>query len=496
MKRNEYTILKRHVPDVHLHSVTGSYWFDNQDDLYSWYQWEEFVTYNINDVVVYNELKYKSLSNNNKGNKVNNKTFWVEVNLSTLPTNKRGFLPSGYTPYSGYVVNNVTGSLPTGSYIWNGTSWTGLTGSLNQSYKIPIVLDADVDEMGVMTSFDGNMEQVEQLVNFTYKVSGSVVTIYGTTNPDKFRKIVDQEFTVEWGVRQNLTGSIITGSLEINKGTLYTNLPTTGFDYTPYTASNTGSYVETYTGSSISSFNVSVYLNSPWSKQKMTKTITLFDTGSITDNVNILGTFSGFTIPYTIISGSFVTGSLNYLNDYEYSNTGYTATPTKPFKFMAIGISKIGELRKYGESTVSTSSYTTGSFSGSLYTGYTLPNDSGSLYYMDLADGYTMITGSVPNYRFGPTSGYTYVISGNTINTGSYLTTSGNTTEFATEYVINHMLTRNEHFLGFIDDPTVYSDIFVERGRQGIMEPNLRLGEIDNMKELDVYGNGYFKVRK
>jgi hypothetical protein len=163
---------------------------------------------------------------------------------------------------------------------------------------------------------------------------------------------------------------------------------------------------------------------------------------------------------------------------------------------MAIGISKIGELRKYGESTVSTSSYTTGSFSGSLYSGYTLPNDSGSLYYMDLADGYTMITGSVPNYRFGPTSGYTYEITGNTINTVPYLTTTGNTTQYATEYVINNMLTRNEHFLGFIDDPSVYSDIFVERGRQGVMEPNLRLGEIDNMSELEVYGNGYFKVRK
>jgi hypothetical protein len=115
---------------------------------------------------------------------------------------------------------------------------------------------------------------------------------------------------------------------------------------------------------------------------------------------------------------------------------------------------------------------------------------------MDLADGYTMITGSVSNYRFGPTSGYTYEISGNTINTVPYLTTSGNTTQYATEYVINHMLTRNEHFIGFIDDPTVYSDIFVERGRQGVMEPNLRLGEIDNMSELEVYGNGYFKVRK
>jgi hypothetical protein len=481
MKRNEYTLLKRQIPDVNLHSLTGQYWFDFTNAWVPWnsgsgmipetgslvrdIRWYTGITYDEDIVLFHSGSTYNSLTGSN---------------INNIPSTTSSF----WEPIEQRAINNEQGKY----YKWNGNSWGPYVGPLGYDQVIPIVLEANADEMGVMSSFDGNMEQVEQLVNFTYKVSGSVVTIYGTTNPDKLRKIVDQDFTVDWGVKQNLTGSIITGSLQINKGTLYTNLPTASFNYTPYTSSNTGLYVETYTGSRISSFDVSVYLNSPWSKQKMTKTITLFNTGSITDNVNILGTCTGFTTP----SGSF----LNYLNDYEYSNTGYTATPSKSFKFMAIGISKIGELRKYGESTVSTSSYTTGSFSGSLYSGYTLPNDSGSLYYMDLADGYTMITGSVSNYRFGPTSGYTYEISGNTINTVPYLTTSGNTTQYATEYVINHMLTRNEHFIGFIDDPTVYSDIFVERGRQGVMEPNLRLGEIDNMSELEVYGNGYFKVRK
>jgi hypothetical protein len=505
MKRNEYTLLKRQIPDVNLHSLTGQYWFDFTNMWKSWYsgsipipgmvpssnetgslhlvrdvKWYSDITYNKDTVLFHSGSTYNSLTGSN---------------INNIPSTTSSF----WEMVEQRAINNTKGKY----YKWDGDNWnlvvgTGTTSEeiirdfnrqINQNYNLPIVLEANVDEMGVMSSFDGNMEQVEQLVNFTYKVSGSVVTIYGTTNPDKLRKIVDQDFTVDWGVKQNITGSLsITGSLDSNGGVLYSNFPTASFNYTPYTSSYTGSYQETYSGSSISSFDVSIYLNSPWSKQKITKTITLFDTGSITDNVNVLGTCTGFTTP----SGSF----LNYLNDYEYSNTGYTATPLKPFKFMAIGISKIGELRKYGESTVSTSSYTTGSFSGSLYTGYTLPNDSGSLYYMDLADGYTMITGSVSNYRFGPTSGYTYEIMGNTINTIPYLTTSGNTTQYATEYVINHMLTRNEHFIGFIDDPSVYSDIFVERGRQGVMEPNLRLGEVDNMKELDVYGNGYFKVRK
>ena len=42
----------------------------------------------------------------------------------------------------------------------------------------------------------------------------------------------------------------------------------------------------------------------------------------------------------------------------------------------------------------------------------------------------------------------------------------------------------------------VYSDIFVERGKMGASEYNLRLGEIDNVGELAVYGHGFFRVKK
>jgi hypothetical protein len=125
---------------------------------------------------------------------------------------------------------------------------------------------------------------------------------------------------------------------------------------------------------------------------------------------------------------------------------------------MGIGKSRIEELRKYGQTTFN--GVTTGSTDGSSWSGYTLDN----LYYRDFTDGYTMITGS--------------------------------TSSFTKEEVVNRMVTRNEHFLGFIDEPTIYSDIFVERGKQGVMEKNLRLGEIDNIGEVDIYGNGYFNVRK
>jgi hypothetical protein len=293
------------------------------------------------------------------------------------------------------------------------------------SYQIPVFLDSSVDEMGVMVSFDGDMEQIEQLCNFTYKQSGSTITIYNSVNPDKLRKITEQTFTINWG-----DGT--TSGLTVNSGIVGSNLP---------------SVVKTYTGST--QYTITISSSTPWSTEVLKKTITVPSQYETIDNP--FGTFTGMTIPaYTNITGQ----TQDYLNDLEYTNnTGYTT-----FTYMAIGGSRIGELRQYG-TTVFTG-LTSGSFSGSLFTGYTIDN----LSYRDFEDGYTMIT--------------------------------GNTTGYTKEEVFNKVITRNEHFLGFIDDPQVYSDIFVERGKQGVMENNLRLGEIDNMDELEIYGNGYFKVRK
>ena len=147
--------------------------------------------------------------------------------------------------------------------------------------------------------------------------------------------------------------------------------------------------------------------------------------------------------------------SVNYLNNLEYTNnTGYTT-----FSYAAISKSRIDEKKLYGSNTYSgvTSGVT---IDGSSYSGYTIDG----LYYQDFEDGITTITGT--------TSGYTK------------------------EEVFNTMITRNEHFLGFIDEPVIYSDIFVDRGKQGVLEKSLRLSELDNTGELNIYGNGYFNVRK
>jgi hypothetical protein len=77
-----------------------------------------------------------------------------------------------------------------------------------------------------------------------------------------------------------------------------------------------------------------------------------------------------------------------------------------------------------------------------------------------------------------------------------YTMITGTTVGVPKEEVFNKMITRNEHFLGFIDEPTIYSDIFIERGKQSVMEKNLRLSEINNVGELEIYQNGFFSIKK
>lgn len=325
---------------------------------------------------------------------------------------------------------NVTGSLIEGYYKWTGTTWNLITsGSAYDNYNIPIFLTATNDEMGVMVGFDGDIEQVEQLVNFSYSgVTGtSTVTIYNTVNTDRLRTITEATYTINWGDNS-------TANLSIS--------PTGPLSSETKTYINSGEY------------KISVTMSTPWTTNKVEKIIKIPFDATVT---NHLGTFTGTTVPaYSNMTGQ----SLNYLNDYDYTNVTGTTTG---FTYLAIGNSSLSQKLKYGQNPnliISYSGVTTGTDTIGNYTGYTI----GDLYYRDYPNKYTMITGT--------------------------------TVGITKEEVFNRVLTRNEHFLGFVDEPVIFSDVFVERGKQSVMEKNLRLIEIDSMGELSIYGNGFYNIRK
>lgn len=386
MKKNKIEILRKHINSVQLVSTTSQNWYDSNGDLVPWDNGDIYIG-----------------------------------------------------PQTGDTIFNT---LDETYYTWSGSSWvSGSKEEVYPSYNLPVFLDSTIDEMGVMVGFDGDIEQIEQLCNFTYTQTGSTIQVYNSINPDKLRKIIEQTYTIEWG-----DGSI--SGLTVNEGVQGTQLPTISHTY-----STIGDYV------------ITIKLDSPWTTQKLNKKITIPQNITIPDPLGTY-TYTGDNLPYFNVTGEFYLQNgrtQNYLNDLETN----PITGTTTFTYLGIGGSRIEEKRLYGSTSYSGVTYGTddnGNYSeySFVYTG----NTTGTtlMYYRDYEDGTTLIT--------------------------------GNTTGYTQEEIINEMITRNEHFLGFVEDPTIYSDIFVERGKQGVMEKSFRLGEIDNMGELSIYGNGYFKVKK
>lgn len=264
------------------------------------------------------------------------------------------------------------------------------------------------------------------------------IKIYNTVNTNELRTLIDSVYTISWGDG--------TPDTELAMPTVYdTDLP-----YATHTYLVDGDY------------NIEITVTSPWKVEKLKRIITipLEDYELPTD----LGRLC-FEIPY---SDPTWYQSQNYLQDYRlltgntndndiYFNTGETTGHM--VQFLAVGKSRLDEFQLYGTSGV-LSGVTFGVDGGGSYTGYTID----LLSYRDYDDGYTHITGDTGNYP--------------------------------DEEFYQGMITRDEHLIGFLDTPQISSDIFVERGRQGVMERNLRLGEIDSTGELTIYGSGYFKIRK
>jgi len=200
---------------------------------------------------------------------------------------------------------------------------------------------------------------------------------------------------------------------------------------------------------------IEITISSPWEVCSLKRIITIpiLDGEFPTDFGELT-----FTIPY---SNPILYQTQTYLEDYRVL-TGETDSAV--IEFVGVGKSRINEFEYYG---------TSGTYSGvtSGYTtdvGYYLAYTIDDLEYKDYEDGVTYISG----------------------------VTSGTTLEFYEDEIYQGMITRDEHLIGFLDTPQISSDIFVERGRQGVMERNLRLGEIDSTGELEIYGSGYFTIRK
>lgn len=55
-------------------------------------------------------------------------------------------------------------------------------------------------------------------------------------------------------------------------------------------------------------------------------------------------------------------------------------------------------------------------------------------------------------------------------------------------------ITKEEYLFGITSSPTVFNDLFIDRGRATVIQSHMQLGEIKNMSDLINYGNGFYNL--
>jgi hypothetical protein len=322
----------------------------------------------------------------------------------------------------------------------NGTSiLTGLT--------IPIMFTQTATDIGYYSVFDGAVIQKDVINNFIFTAN--------TYNPYDyvFYNTSDQEMVKFLG--------LITYVLNWGDGS------------PSVTLTNTLPLTHTYPSSN-ANYTISMTANSPWGISLVEKQITVPFTGTTIDNPNGVATFtpyggnwSGTPVNYDYI---FSGDSNTNLSDFYSSN--YT---TVPFLVTGFTQSSINDLAQFGPKFALLG----GKFKvGIQVTGTT--GCIGTVWGPDPTDTYTAYT--INNIDYYDYEDYTL-----------YVTYSSG---FEQNDLILSALTKNEGLLNVIDQPEVQTNVFVERGKQSVIEYIERLGEVDNVGDLEKYGYKFFKVKK
>jgi hypothetical protein len=345
-----------------------------------------------------------------------------------------------YVTNSAYVYSSMTDILSGGT---NGSSLlTGLT--------VPILLTETAVDIGYYNVFDGFVLQKETMTNFLFSADtitdpfGYTINFYNTVDSE-FKKFLQlSSYYIDWG-----------------DGTPIQTVTTTSPNFYTHTYSQNGSYLISMSGMS------------PWGSNVIQKEVNIPATGTTITNPN--GT------AYFIPSGGSWSGT-QLMYDYLFSGDStcdaqindITNFTTVPFTISGYSKSTLLDLQVYGKKsqlwggkyligvpvtgTSGSIGVVWGEFQNGLYTAYTV-ND---INYFDYNDGTTI-----------------------------FVTQSSGLTQ---DMVICSAITKNEVLLNVIDEAEVQSNIYIERGKQSGLERIERLGEINNVGDLEKYGYGFFNI--
>jgi len=373
-------------------------------------------------------------------------TFSYIISPEVLNTDIFGLVYTAQTIYDLPANGVPTSSTPFTSITQNFSLYSGMTqilsggtngSSLLTGLTIPILFTQTYNDIGYYSEFDGLICQKDIITNFLYSGDNPSnlfsVKLYNTSGDFTTSYLDFTTFIVDWG-----------------DGTQTQQLSTTNINHIYQTP---GSYVITLSGSN------------PWGLTTVSKPITipLLSVGTPNPNGSIYFTPQGGNWSNTQLNLDYIY-PLDSNNNVNYqSSSNWTTTP-----FIVSGYtkSKVQDLRRYGSQpfTVGYIFTKNNQFYGKInsinddITGYTIEN----ITYYDLPNGKTF-----------------YV-------TNSYGLTPNN--------LDPSIITKNEQLLDFVMAPQIQTDIYVERGKYSAFEALERLGEVDNIGDLERYGYGFFKI--
>jgi hypothetical protein len=342
-----------------------------------------------------------------------------------------------------YVYSSMTEVLSGGTYNTGTTQYDSLLTGLT----IPILLTENTIDIGYYSVFDGMVLQQDTMLNFVFSGDSNNQNrcyVYNTSDIE-FKKYLEfSTYKIDWGDGQV---SAVTST------SMY-------HDY-----SNATAYTITMSGMS------------PWGTNIIKKTINTPFTGVTISNPKGTAYFkpAGGNWANTLLSYDYIFSGdatcKSTTDDIWLFNTGNIPPFTGqsiPFLITGYTQSSLRDLQQYGTIpyivglSVTGNTGAIGKFSGvsrdNMYTAYTI-ND---IDYYDWSDGTTIFV----------------------------VKSSGLTTNM----VDCQRIVKNDLLMGMIDEAEVQTDIFIERGKNSALERVERLGEVDNVGDLEKYGYKFFQV--
>jgi hypothetical protein len=330
------------------------------------------------------------------------------------------------------------------SYVLSGN--TGGTSFLT-GLSVNIMITESAVDFGYYTPFDGLVLQADVLNNFIVTantINPYTYTFYNTSDLEfiKFLQLVT--YVLDWG-----DGSPPQAVLGI-----------TPISHTYSTANN--------------NYTITLTANSPWGISKVQKPVlTPYSAATIPNPQGSItfypagGSWSANPISYDYI---FTGDSNTNINDYYSYN--YTSVP---FPITGYTESTLNDLAQFGPKI----------------------NLAGGKYKLGVQ--VTGTTGGIGTYYGVDPTG---TFSAYTMNGTIYHDYEDFTIYFTDSYglvpddLVLTALTKNEALLNVIDQPEIITNVYIERGKYAPLENVMRLGEVDNMGDLEKYGYKYFTIEK